>query len=87
MSKVCQTLSNCYPFYGQNEKIGGERALALANTHTPLEDNKSSKNSGEDSSCQPLSTPVEVNVGRSLSALVDVNVERSPRHIMSVSSS
>jgi hypothetical protein len=42
------------------------------NTHTPLEDNKSSKNNGEDPSRQPLG------------ALIDVNVERSPRHIMSV---
>jgi hypothetical protein len=28
---------------GWGEKIGGERAWALVNTHTPLEDNESSK--------------------------------------------
>jgi hypothetical protein len=33
-----------------NEKIGGGESLSSANTHAPLEDNKSSKNSGEDPS-------------------------------------
>jgi hypothetical protein len=69
------------------KRLGGERAWALANTHTPLEGKKSSKNSGEDPSCRPLSASVDVNVEWSLSAPVDVNVEQSPRHIMSVSSS
>ncbi len=54
---------------------GGESLSSCKHTHTPLEDNKSSKNNGEDPSCRPLSAPI------------DVNVERSPRHITSVSSS
>ncbi len=68
------------------KRFGGKK-LEFLQTHTPLEDNKSTKNSGEDPSCRPLSAPIDVNVERSLRAPADVIVERSPMHIMSVSSS